>query len=239
MNQIKFSCPQCGQHINAPSELADTANACPTCQATIRVPRLPDSLPQTFTSPTCYCVSCGGSIAVEDRFCRYCGRTTDEAVHSGGEFQNATPKEHRLASDRIPTEIVPRPSLPSRSAPTTAPQHSAPMPSKMTATSESGYADVTSAAPPPKRGVIGRSVAGWILLTLQWAALYSGGGPKGGHIIHALGNGNLGGAIGGFIGGSLLALFALILGLRIGGHSAGHALTAAASITIALVFFLM
>jgi len=38
MAGIKFSCPGCGQHLEAPAEAAGCALACPKCNAPIRVP---------------------------------------------------------------------------------------------------------------------------------------------------------------------------------------------------------
>jgi DNA-directed RNA polymerase subunit RPC12/RpoP len=41
MNTLKFSCPPCGQHLEADEEQQGTQIQCPTCHATIAVPTLP------------------------------------------------------------------------------------------------------------------------------------------------------------------------------------------------------
>lgn len=40
MTDIKFNCPHCDQHINAPVEMADQTAACPSCGKQIKVPSL-------------------------------------------------------------------------------------------------------------------------------------------------------------------------------------------------------
>jgi hypothetical protein len=41
MNEFKFNCPQCDQHIQASEELVGRQFQCPGCNVLIRVPRVP------------------------------------------------------------------------------------------------------------------------------------------------------------------------------------------------------
>lgn len=61
MAAIKFSCPHCAQHLEAPQELAGVAIPCPVCERTVEVPvgtvppaPAPPALPRTAgQSPVC------------------------------------------------------------------------------------------------------------------------------------------------------------------------------------------
>jgi len=42
---IRFPCPQCGQHLAAPAEMAGCQISCPTCEGSIEIPRPDESAP--------------------------------------------------------------------------------------------------------------------------------------------------------------------------------------------------
>jgi DNA-directed RNA polymerase subunit M/transcription elongation factor TFIIS len=188
--------------------------------------------------PTATCPGCRAALSPADRFCRKCG----SALPVGAAFAPRPDllREADNARGRVPTEIIRKSTPPVRSHKRSSPEQIAIEASGACVLRDGGEAVLPAATSnTAHRGVIGRSVAGWILLLLQWATLYNGGDSHDGLILHALERGHLGSALGGLLGGSLLALVALILGLGIRGHPAGHVLKATACITIALVFFLV
>ena len=64
MNEFKFSCGKCGQHLKADADCVNLVIACPTCGATIRIPDpaagTADQLPVAFESRV---APAGGSAA--------------------------------------------------------------------------------------------------------------------------------------------------------------------------------
>ena len=59
MVAIKFQCPSCGQHLEAPPEAAGCALACPSCQSAIQVPStIAPAESQTASQPASTGVSC-------------------------------------------------------------------------------------------------------------------------------------------------------------------------------------
>ncbi len=101
---IKFSCPDCGQHLSAEKELFGTSLECPACTATILVPsdcsspeviddarRSSNEDSETLNHPSestsntevksafinhshNYCASCGTESETSAKFCGKCGR---------------------------------------------------------------------------------------------------------------------------------------------------------------------
>jgi hypothetical protein len=71
MSAVKFHCPGCGQHIEAPEEAAGCVVPCPTCQQQLRVPTAstveaaPAPLPQA--APVAgLCAICQSPVSVEE-----------------------------------------------------------------------------------------------------------------------------------------------------------------------------
>lgn len=83
------------------------------------------------------------------------------------------------------------------------------------------------------------SIAGWICLLLQFAALYNGGESHHGYILGSLGNGNIGYAFGSFLGSGFMSIIAMILGVIIKQTGAGAVLMLVAGITMLITMFVM
>jgi DNA-directed RNA polymerase subunit M/transcription elongation factor TFIIS len=89
MADIEFDCPECGQVLEAPVEMAGESLACPSCDAPITIPELsdpePDELaifpnlpdveinePYTETAEN-VCPECGATLQPDVVLCIQCG----------------------------------------------------------------------------------------------------------------------------------------------------------------------
>ncbi|MBT3191710.1 MAG: zinc-ribbon domain-containing protein [Verrucomicrobia bacterium] len=86
MADIEFNCPECGQVLEAPEEMAGEAIACPACEATITIPgpepeetlvlpNLPNvSIPSVPPEPEKNgCPECQAELADGAVLCVHCG----------------------------------------------------------------------------------------------------------------------------------------------------------------------
>src|SRR5687768_12730950 len=74
MSDIKFSCPQCQQHIQAEPAYAGMEISCPACHARMMVPGRPVAIPPPPTAVAATaCPSCGASLAPGAVLCTSCG----------------------------------------------------------------------------------------------------------------------------------------------------------------------
>src|SRR5512138_2707025 len=86
MPDIKFACPHCQQHIEAPEGYAGTEISCPACQGGMRVPGTPAAAaapratiaapPPPTTEAAPGCPSCGAPMARGAILCTQCGYNT-------------------------------------------------------------------------------------------------------------------------------------------------------------------
>lgn len=89
MADIEFNCPECGQVLEAPSEMAGESLACPSCDAPITIPQpsapepdeapifpnLPNvegNEPYTETAEN-VCPECGATLQADAVLCVQCG----------------------------------------------------------------------------------------------------------------------------------------------------------------------
>lgn len=85
MNDIKCSCPNCSQSLEAPPELAGQAIECPSCKTSIEIPLVaaddpraaPSELPPPAAKQTKPCPFCGEEILKIARKCKHCGEFLD------------------------------------------------------------------------------------------------------------------------------------------------------------------
>jgi len=86
MESIEFECPECGQVLEAPEDMAGEAIDCPSCEATITIPHpelgdardalaipaLEGNEPYTETA-TNVCPGCNATLAAGTVLCVHCG----------------------------------------------------------------------------------------------------------------------------------------------------------------------
>ena len=73
MSDIKFSCPQCQQHIQCEEGYAGMEIGCPTCKTRIVVPGRPAAPPTPPPPPANPCPGCGAALAPAAILCVHCG----------------------------------------------------------------------------------------------------------------------------------------------------------------------
>jgi DNA-directed RNA polymerase subunit RPC12/RpoP len=74
MSDIKFSCPQCQQHIQAEQGYAGMEISCPACNARMVVPGRPVAIPPPPPAVAgTACPSCGARLAPGAMLCTSCG----------------------------------------------------------------------------------------------------------------------------------------------------------------------
>jgi DNA-directed RNA polymerase subunit RPC12/RpoP len=73
MNDIKFSCPQCQQHIQCEEGYAGMEIGCPSCSARMVVPGRPAAPPPPPPPPANPCPGCGAALAPAAILCTHCG----------------------------------------------------------------------------------------------------------------------------------------------------------------------
>jgi len=74
MSDIKFSCPQCQQHIQAEQAYAGVEISCPACNTRMVVPGTPVTIPPPPTAVAgTACPSCGARLASGAVLCTQCG----------------------------------------------------------------------------------------------------------------------------------------------------------------------
>ena len=69
MAEIKFSCPQCGQHISGNEQWSGHQIQCPTCATTLTVPRAPPPPAAAAPAPQSL-VPSTSSVPRPQAFCR-------------------------------------------------------------------------------------------------------------------------------------------------------------------------
>ena len=106
-NDIKFVCPHCNQHLEAPPEMLGTAVACPSCQKQIQVPPVITSENKMGLKcklgfhewSRCKCSKCGKTRDEEHDWrgcrCSQCGKTRDEGhFWTGCKCANCIKEQH-------------------------------------------------------------------------------------------------------------------------------------------------
>jgi membrane protein YdbS with pleckstrin-like domain len=101
MADIKFDCPHCQQHIEAPEEVLGVTVNCPTCQGAITVPKpgVVQSPPPVPPKHTKVCPFCGEEILAVAVKCKHCGEFLD------GRGQQKRPAAQRKSGARVENEL--------------------------------------------------------------------------------------------------------------------------------------
>ena len=86
MPDMTFNCPECGQELEAPDELAGEVVECPTCSAQIQIPGAdeteadeavekpsPASILPAMDEPSNSCPECGTEMEPDAVLCVACG----------------------------------------------------------------------------------------------------------------------------------------------------------------------
>lgn len=76
MADIEFSCKGCGQHLEAPPEMAGETVECPQCGTRLEIPSLTKTTliaPPPSPAAGQKCPECGADMAADAVLCIHCG----------------------------------------------------------------------------------------------------------------------------------------------------------------------
>ena len=109
MPDINFTCPNCGQSLEAPDDILGQQIACPSCNETINVPKsqsqpsIPPPPPQKLTRA---CPFCSEDILMTARKCKHCGEILDESLR---EQRSTTPSDQSPSPQIVQEKVVVKP----------------------------------------------------------------------------------------------------------------------------------
>ncbi len=92
MQNMKFECPECSQHIEISEDLLGETVECPSCNASIQLTfEAPAESLEQKEKATKDCPYCGEEILAKARKCKHCGEILDEALKQQRQNQSQTP----------------------------------------------------------------------------------------------------------------------------------------------------
>ena len=109
MPDIKFTCPNCGQSLEAPDDMLGQQIACPSRNGTIEIPlpppkpTIPPPTPQKLTRA---CPFCSEDILMTARKCKHCGEILDESLR---EQRSSPPSDPSPTPQIVQEKVVVKP----------------------------------------------------------------------------------------------------------------------------------